>query len=269
MSLAPCCSTESTFTKVQLHPDFKNGHVLQWATDPAVSLAGNYNFTVEKSELGNFSIVDESVDVGQSFFYRDSNCIKQNLSKDLYYRVKLSSENGVEYTPAVLFGTQPEDRRKWRMASEIVRKETLRIRKYAGNDGWLLKRMHKGIVNPKYVDPITGTSVDDEETYGTGFEQGYHQPLDVFWSVESSERQKSQEKEGLTETQVFVFRTVGFPFIEYADIIVDRNNRRYFVRNVSDTNFPSTDLTIIQSLQVSEILPSDNLYKIEIPEIVV
>lgn len=264
MSLQQNCEA-GVFRKISLYPDFKNGHKLQWGLDPAEELSPDFSFSVQTSELPTFDPLLETVNVDKNFFFIDDPKTKQNLSEDLFYRVVLTNDGKETISPSVKFGAVPEERRKMRMAAEIVRKEILRMQKYTGGKYWVLKRMHCGLVSEEHVDPISGFSIDDTTTHGTGFVGGYHPPLAIYCSVEDGGRSKEQGKLGIDEQYNLTLRTVGFPFLEFGDILVDDTNKRFHVQAAKDTFFPGTDIPIVQMLQTQLIPYSDTVYQIEVP----
>jgi len=253
-----------------VHPNFALGHLIQWTIDPTFAESEPYKYTVEVSGTKDFSVIEYTIDGGNdTFFVTDKTNFRQTQILNTFYRVKLeTNDNNTYYSRIVLFGTDIETRRNYRLASEIVRKETLRHKKFTGIGGYLLKRKQFGQVRIDSVDPISGVPIADNTTdYGTGLDGGYYGVVPILFTYENSNNEQTLNPAGLGVSDVndYALRMVGHPIVEVKDVIIDRYaDYRMIVKKVEPIVFPGTGIVLVQKIEASEIPATDNIYKIEI-----
>jgi hypothetical protein len=257
------------FTKITVTPNYAIGHLIQWKVDPTFMEAEPYNFVVEVSGTPNFSDIAYELPAGDSFFVVEDNNFKQAIYVDLYYRVKLTTaDRNTYYSQIIAFGSFIETRRNYKLASEIVRKELLRHRKYCGSTSYLLKRKAFGEVRKDAVDPISGVPITDNTSdFGTGLDGGYYKAVKVLASYESNKQTRLLNDGGLGTTETFevLFRMVGYPNVESQDVIIDADSsNRFLVKQVDSVYFPGTSIVVVQKLQASMIPTTDPIYQIEV-----
>lgn len=261
--------SQRVFNAVYIRVNFATGHELQWSLNPGFNDILPYSFTVEASTTFDFSEIVWTINVGDNFFAIDNSNIKQNWSKDLLYRVKLTTGSGSNYySETISFDSAPTTKRKYRMASEIMRKNTVWF-KFAGFQGYLLKRKTYGQIDVPNVDPITGIPLNDNiGGFGTGIVGGYYNPIPVAFIVESNARARAQspDGEGVKELYDLVVRTQGFPYIDTRDIIVKaETGQRFNVDDSESVYFPGTQIQLMQKLSLKLLPTSDTIYQIEVP----
>lgn len=260
------------FTSLSIQPNFVNGHAVTWSIDPTVPVSTQHTFIFQVSGSPMFEEILYEKDVGNTFFAVDTSNIKQSQNADIYYRIKLLDlKDGTEYiSDAIAFLPKKYDRRSYIYSREIARKEILRY-KILGSIGVLLKRKIYGAQSNEDVDPISGIPLTDNATsQGTVFATGYYDPLIIMYSVEDTQqvRKLSQDGLGMLDSVTLTLRTVGFPIIETYDVLVDvLDDKRYLIREVNKLEYPSSNLTVIQTLQAQLIPPTDPVYKIKIPHV--
>jgi hypothetical protein len=257
------------FREVKVIPRVDPGPVIRWSLDPAFDGLLPWKFKVEVSEVPTFSELLYYFEVENAFFAEDPVLRKQNWSRDTFYRVILKDGTGAQYVslPAHL-SSRAEDRRKYRMASEIVRKEALRIRKFVNTPGFLIKRKNQG-AKALDVDPISGVPLaDNVGEFGVNVAGGYHVPIKFPFSYEDGNfgRQLRPDGMGVGENIQINLRAIGFPPLDDRDILVDpHTNRRYSIEQHADYYFPGTDLVIVQTAIATLIPQTDTVYKISLP----
>ena len=261
---------QKVFKRFEVFVDFINGHRLFWELDPIFKAAAPYVFTVQLSGTLDFSELIWELPVGDFYYAVDNSNIKQNWSPDYIYRVKLLTGDGtVYYSDSLNFDAGPTSRRKYVLAKAIMQKEAVQ-RKYAGFEGYLLKRKTFGIVDTPNVDPISGMVLTDNVgDYGIGIVGGYYNPLPLpFWVISSTkDRSMSPSGNNLTEGVEKIVRTIGFPPVNTKDVVVKSiNNQRYSVEGIGYTYFPSTTIAIIQRLDLKLIPNTDTVYQIPVPD---
>jgi hypothetical protein len=263
------------FRKINIVPDWVNGHFIQWELDPFFKGARPYNFTLEMSEAANFSEVAYSKpNLGEVFFAVDDSKLKQSWAPNHSYRVTLTTSDGRQYSSQpVLFGSTRHEHRRYAMAAEIIRKEILLCR-YTGTEAWLLRRKSYGTslktTTVYNIDPVSGVPIADtkNEDYGVGVDDGYYPPVPCVFYIESSQQDKQMDPKGIgvKETYTSVIRMPGYPIIEVRDVICEaKDGYRYSVQSKGSKQFPGTNIPLIQKASVNLIPSTDTVYAIPIP----
>lgn len=262
------------FSKVEVVPDWNNGHFVQWQLDPFFRGARPYNFSLEISETPDFSeIAAAKRNLGEVFFAIDDTKIKQSWAPNYSYRITLETADNRKYnSQSILFGSTRHEQRKYAMAAEIIRKEILLCR-YTGTEGWLLRRKTYGTVSAATaanVDPVSGVPIADtkKEDYGVGVDGGYFDPVPCVFYIEASTQDKQLSPQGLgvKENYTSMIRMPGYPILEVRDVICEaKDGYRYSVQSRGAKQFPGTNITLTQKATLNLIPPSDTIYSIPIP----
>lgn len=263
------------FKSFTIRSNFITGIELQWSLNTGFKGASPYNFTVETSSTIDFSEIVYSINVGDNYFAIDDSNIKQNWSKDLYYRVKLvtgdpsSDENNTYYSESLSFDSTPTEKRKYRMAADIMRKFNVRA-KFTGKPGWLLKRKVYGAIDTANVDPITGIPLTNNVGgYGIGIKGGYYNAVAIAFITEGNSKDKALSSDNnVKEMETLAVKVNGFPYVDDFDVIVNaRNNKRYYVDSMKPTFFPGTEIVIGQKMQLNLLPMGDTVYQIVVPPV--
>jgi len=215
----------------------------------------------------DFSEVHYTITTENEFFAVDDTNFKQAIFSDLWYRAKLeTADHNTYYSKSVIFNADVETRRQYHMASEIVRKELLRLRRFTGIEGYLLKRKSFGKIRKDSVDPITGVPITDNTTdYGTGLDGGYFKPLKVLFAFEHNKLSRTLNQAGMGVSDVLdvSLRMIGHPLVETYDVLVDTiGYARYVVKATQSYTFPGTGIAIMQQLEASQVPYTDPIYQI-------
>lgn len=262
----------STFKKIQIVPDWVNGHYIQWELDPFFKGERPFNFSLEIADTLDFSdIIAEKKNLGDTFFVVDDTKLRQAWDAVYAYRLVLQTATGKTYrSPAVTTGVEVTDYRKYAMAAEIIRKELLMCRT-AGTKALLLKRKSypssKSKIAQQNIDPVSGVAISDnkEEDYGVGIDGGYFNPVSCAFYNEATEQDKQLDPTGMgvKETYTTVARFPGYPTMAVRDIIctVD-DGHRYSIQAVNNKQFPGTNIVIVQKATLKLIPPTDSVYSI-------
>jgi hypothetical protein len=244
--------------------------MLQWAIDPTFPNCEPYSFTGQVSGTPTFEILEYELPAGENLVVRDKIYFKQNLASDLYYRVKLvTADNKTYYSRSQLFGLEMYTRRTYMLGAEITRKELLRMRKFTGIEGYLLKRKVVGVsINSNEVDPVSGVALADNTTnQGTNFVAGYYPPIGLYYSCEKANNTRKLSELGVNEIYVQELRTIGFPSIDTYDILVDStNDTRWLIKERQAFTIPGTSLAVVQIMEAQAIPVTDPVYKITTPK---
>ena len=266
---------KKAFKKVDIVPNWDNGHFIQWQLDPFFNGMGPYNFSLEIAETSDFSeLIASKKNLGDVFFTVDDTNSKQSWSSNYWYRIALETSDGRTYhSIPVLFGSTRHEQRKYAMAAEVLRKEIL-LARYVGTEGWLLRRKTYGKTLSKSklvnIDPISGVPISDEkhEDYGVGVDGGYYPPVACVFHTEQNQQDKALDEQGLgvKETYTQIARMPGYPIIEVRDIICEaQDGYRYSVQARNTKQFPGTNIVVLQKANLNLIPPTDSVYSIPIP----
>lgn len=258
------------FQSLQFIPNFNTGHLVGWLLDPAFKYVTPYSFIFEASQVPTFTELYFSKDVGTALMAVDDSKLKQTWDDDFFYRVILNNGDGKKYiSPNLLFGAALENKKKYCIAAEIVRKELLRMVKFTGQQAWVLKRKLVSTKKFAVVDEISGVPIADEPTdYGTGEDGGYHTPLGIYYSIEDGSQKKNLNEEGFGVNDLYEYkiRTIGFPPLDVRDIIVDvSSDTRFNILDVQNSYMPGTNIAIIQEITARLVPNTDPIYRVEVP----
>jgi len=265
------------FKHISVIPDWERGHVVQWQLDPFFKAVRPYNFSLEIAENDAFNeLIATKKNLGEVFFAVDDTRAKQSWEPNYAYRVCLTAADGKRYNSyPVLFGTSRQERQRYAMAAEVIRKEILLCR-YGGASAWLLRRKSYGgtiggnRVAHKNIDPVSGVPIADTklEDYGVGVDEGYFPPVPCTFIVESTDQDKQLDPSGIGVKEKYSanIRMPGYPITEVRDIICDaQEGVRYSVSAKNTKQFPGTSIIILQKLSMNVIPISDTIYSIPIP----
>lgn len=255
------------FDQIRTSTDSHNGHVVQWQLTAAYKGRPPLTAWLQISDHAEFETVIKEI-ATDTFFAIDDSGIKQNWNVPHIYRIKLQDADGqVHYSKPFPFDLLNIPRDKYLLASEIIRKEWVRLQ-FVGLPGWLLKRRHFGVEASQEVDPITKAPVTDNPvSFGVGFTGGYYPPVRLTYSQENHEETVQLDTTGLgvNHMETVALRCPCYPWIGVQDVIVTPNGRRFYVSQSTNSYFPGTQTTLIQSVKARVIPPTDSVYRIEVP----
>lgn len=255
------------FEQVKTSIDFNNGHVVQWRLSPEYKAQPPISAWLQISDSEEFETIVAEIP-SDTFYAVDNTRIKQNWNVAHVYRIKLEDADGhTVYSKPFLFDLDNIPRHKYLLASEIIRKEWVRLQ-YVGLSGWLLKRRHFGVEASQEVDPVTKVPITDNPvSFGVGITGGYYPPTELLYSQESAQQKIQLDEQGLgvQHTETVTVRVPATPWVNVQDVIVAPEGRRFFVTDVTESCFPGTRTTLIQTVKGRIIPNTDSVYKIDVP----
>jgi hypothetical protein len=257
------------FKSVRVFPNYVTGHYVEWDMNPFFKETGPYNFSLQVSEVEDFSILIFSKPLGEVYSTVDDTSTKQTLTQNYIYRIALTTGRGnTYYSYSVTMGNINGGIMKYRQGAEVMRLEQV-AQRYAGHLGYFFKRKTFGPIDTTAVDEVSGAVIDDNTTsFGTSIVGGYYPPqaISMRGMDEDSSRMLSEDGNGVNETYIANIRMIGYPRVTQEDIIaVARNNFRYNVMKVHTTSIPGTGMVVIQSVTMRGIPVNDTVYQIPIP----
>lgn len=196
---------------------------VSWSLSRTYRAAGPYKFTLYRHRTITDDkplAVAEAIDVAS---LQDNSPVSGQFELALSYSVGLQDGEGGQYrsqiTPIGTFWNH----RDWRLAREIVRKETLLLRKKTGSKGWLLKRRWWGDPCLTCTDTITKSVIDPTCTNcaGTGIIGGYYPPTEYWIAMSPTKRLvKLTADQGLITANSEDARCLAYPVVEPNDVWV-------------------------------------------------
>ena len=214
-----------------------NYKVIEWVMDQCFRIDEPIlAFYVEYARAaGEWCRLNADAPVIDQCMYVDSDSYRCNLNNDVFYRV-VAYDGVREYTskPACSLGVL--NRHDWRIARDVVRKEYLRLKRYVGAEGYLLKQRTYGPQCQECLEFDTLESGNSlcSNCFGTGVVGGYYTGL-PFW-VDISGYVKESDVElgrGVVDNRNITGRCVAYPRVDPYDVWVQAHtNKRYNVRKV-------------------------------------
>jgi len=219
----------------------KGGSIVYWGLRRDFCDAGPYSFQLQWAETIEGEFVDAGSPVVDMYYAVDVTQRVWAKSIESYYRVILTTSEGV-YTSFAKQGNGTWNKRDWLIARDIMRKERLLMTKFTGWNGFLLKRKIWGEQCPVCTDWDTQEVGDGKcpTCFGTGKVGGYWPGYET-WAYEIPATPKNREKTWVDdrtyihEDQVLPqMRMSAYPHLGSYDVFVDGDSgRRYVLRKVS------------------------------------
>ncbi len=185
-----------------------------------------------------------------------------------HYRVTLTTPTSLYVSQAAsCFGELTE--RDWLLSREIVRREKLRHR-FVSTPGYLIKPMRFGTPCPRCRDEMTQELLDSNcpVCNGTGFEVGYHPPLEMqCWdlSPQTIAEDIDIQVKGTTRVDPYVTaRVIGFPALNYADVWVNgASDERWQIKQIK-VAAAIRNVPLVYEVQMGLLPFTSTIYAIEV-----
>lgn len=199
--------------------------------------------------------------------YVDDNKRRCGLNNDEYYRI-IAFDGIQEYAskPEPTLGVW--NRHDWLIARDVIRKEYLRLRKFVGAQGWLLKR-RKGGIPCECNDWDTGEPVNSfcDACFGTGIQGGYYNAIPFWLDIDAGPKAGDVSiPTGVVDNRSTTARAVAYPRLDTYDIWIDGDmNKRYVIRKV-DSPVDFRGKPVIYNLLLNQIPASGIEYSIPLEQ---
>jgi hypothetical protein len=265
---------ENPFDRVHIDFMLYGTTRVSWSLNPHFHEPLPYTFQLQFSRSG-MSHASDWIDVGSpvvnTFTKNDSNRKWYGKNVTPHYRVKLTTGNSNVYysKPATILGDLSWS--EWRLAQEIIRKETLRHVKFTSVPGFLLKQIHSGPDCTRCLDSLTKEPKDSRcpICYGTRKLGGYFAPLPSFY-IDMLPDQTIEKQDisaaGMQKISVIQARFLGMPLIYSRDLWVNKNSDlRYIIHSIKQLAHVG-GVPIITMAEL-RLLPADDIaYLIPVPQ---
>ncbi len=254
---------------VHFTPIVQRRVLVEWALERTFLEPGPYTFTLYRcpsatSPEAEWTAIAEVVD--QPWAY-DNNPALPAKGTDIFYRVVLVDGLGAVHTSQAVTGSSYWNRYDFTLAREIIRKETMLLRKRAGIKGWLLRRRTFGDPCP-CTDPETEQVLNPncEECFGTGYVGGYF-PAFEYWVIAnpSQHMRKLDADRGLITENVETVRALAYPSPASGDVWVNAyTDQRYLIMSNVVSLAKHRGIDLILQLQLQERTRGEAIYQIPV-----
>lgn len=270
----PCPSQcESVFDRVVVSYLVKGGARIMWELLDTFPDPMPFTFQLQVGRTNNPD-ADDWEDVGlpvdNQFFAVDPEKRVWGKTNWTHYRVKLITINGT-YFSVPTFGLGTLNKRDWKLAREIVRKERL-IHRLGSEEGYLLKRRVTGIPCRTCLDFQTREVRDPNcaSCFATGFECGYFFPMACIFANTSPHSHRTHLDEGKargTVNDIVVqARMLLTDLLFEDDLFINKvTDDRYYIHKV-DHIAEMRGVPLIGNVELRPIPFSSIIYEIVIPQ---
>ena len=227
-------------TSIKFSP--AGGTRVEWELSRLISDPGPYYFTLQgaKSSADTADFINIGPPAINTWFLIDDESRVYGKDLDWCYRVKLTTALRTYYSTTIT-ADSGVDYRTWRIVRELIRKEKLRLSKYAGLEtAVIFKRKITAQRCPRCADPLTDEAIDGNcpVCFGTSLLNGYYSAVPIFIELPvATEAQKIDIESTGTKTQSTVqnCRVVGDVVVAATDVIWDKGSgRRYIVHEYTE-----------------------------------
>lgn len=248
---------------VEILPYHGQGFVFSWHLNDDFSAPTPFEFYVQLAPSPAGPWHNISGPVVDSCYWAD---VRKPVGKTTSrnYRIVMTDASGRRYASEPVVPCHDMSLEEFLLAREILRKEELNARRFAGIYGQVWLSAEYGFKCPSCLDPITGQVRDSHcsKCHGTGFYPSHYGPFDM-WLQFSAEQGHGAEHDavgGTKDDNHFAVRVIGSPRIKKNDVLRDpATGKMYYVWNVTNVA-EIRRVPIVQQLQVSEAATTDQCY---------
>lgn len=220
----------------------------------------DYSFVVERSESPKGPFDQISAPFRDRYIYRDAMVLPYERWRQLWYRLKITKVGGDPYytdavtqEPAVSLD-----------AVEMRRAVALVLKAGTGRLAWIFPKRTFGQKCPACYDALMQKTLVSkcESCYATGYARGFMDPIAAYIQFDPSGKATSHGPTVKTQQQNTTVLVPHFPPLKPKDIIVEAENRRWRVTEISTSS--RLRATVRQRVVVHEIPKSDIEFKLPI-----
>lgn len=220
----------------------------------------DYTFQVMRSEAPAGPWTPISPEMEDRYIFVDNNLPTHNAYRVQYYLIRVRhkpSGDVKDFGPADP-GAEPD-----LVATEIRKHINLLMREFVGRRCWILPVRTFGQRCTCFNPTLKGRTRSGCRTcFDTGFVRGYHHPIEAFMQFDPNPNNYQQSNLGELQQSNTTMRMGFFPPLKPKDLIIEPENQRWRVVNVSGTQ--RLRAVVHQEIQVHAIPLGDTEYLINI-----
>ena len=258
--------------RLLVYPAYPGSTMITWDLHPNFKDQLPYVYQLQRCRTANPD--DEWENIGSPetnvIALVDPDSVRSGFLLDCFYRVVLTTSRGKYVSaPEGCFGQLHRD--EWKLATEILSKESLLFKKTAV-PGVLLQVLRQGERCPycsagTYDDGIGNAHC--EHCWGTGYLGGYHKPFQFqAWQVSPSQLNEIHYSENVAAVNMSVdryqARATGIPEIYNGDIWVDLSTAQRFRISASKVIAQIRRVPLVRIIDMELIPASEMVYKLPI-----
>jgi len=267
---------EWIFSKVSVWPLIRGGTRVEWTLHPRFADPTPHVFQLQVGRTGNPN-ADDWEDVGFSvqdtFFAIDDTKRVYGNFQWTHYRIVLTTSQG-SYASKPQLVLDNLSKRDWLRMREIIRMETLRFKKEAGVEGYLLKRRLFG-EECECIDTLTKEvrNAQCAICYGTGYVGGYYPPVPCYYFEEVEEGggkvfdnqlDNAEGRGTIDDSRRIIARVLNTPQVFAYDVIVDKGGDTRWVVRSAEGAVAIRGLPIVLKAELRLLPYSHPIYNLEI-----
>ncbi len=219
----------------------------------------DYTFQVLRSEAPMGPFDDISPEMEDRFFFVDNRVKVHNKYRQFHYRIRVKHKpSGETVDFDATLAAEPD-----LLALELRKHMNLLMREFVGRRCWVLPVRTFGQRCPNCFNKTlkARTRSGCRTCYDTAFVRGYFSPIESFIQFDPSPKANQQTNLGELQQDNTTARMGFFPPLKPKDLIIEPENRRWRVVQVSSTQ--RLRAVVHQEIQLHEVPKSDSEYLIE------
>lgn len=226
---------------------------VSWKLDDTSEDVFDYTFQVQRSESPSGPWEDLSVSFQDQYVFIDNTLATGHRWRKYFYQVAVTHvPSGV----VVCFGPASKDPDADLIALELRRHMQLLFREFAGRRCWVLPARTFGQRCTCYnMKTRSRTRSGCILCFDTSFVRGYFSPIESWMQFDPSPKTEQNTNVGAMQQSNTTLRVAWYPPLKPRDVIVEAENRRWRVVQVSQTE--QGRAAVHQEVQVHEIPPKD------------
>jgi hypothetical protein len=259
------------FDSVEAYITPEEETIVDWKVNPRFEFRSDtLRFYVEIARAaGEWERLNPNDPVTDACLYLDRTRYRCGYEDDIFYRV-VAHDGECEYTSRPAHTLGQLSKRDWLLVRDILRKEYLRLRKYTGTLGWLLRRREYGQKCSRCAD------FDSEEIvnsscplcYGTGFVRGFYNGIPFYMDFDTASSNRDvKEPFGMEDNAGRSARCIAFPRIATYDLWVHGSSYQRYVIRAYKVGAEIRGVPLIYAPVAVHLLPATDIsYKVPIDQ---
>jgi hypothetical protein len=259
----------SPFERVFIKYSVEGTTRVEWVLSRLFTDKQPHTFTLQGaySSTNNPQFSNIGLSATNTYFLEDDEKRIFAQTQDFYYRVKLVTPVRTYYSE-IVSASKNLQFRDWRLSRDVIRKETLRHKKYTSLKGFLLKRKRYGSRCTTCTDYLTEEVTDSNCSVckGTGITQGYFAAVPSYLELAlHAAREEMDNVQAVGTKKEVVFqecRMLGDPIPDSYDVFVDSGSDRRFIIHEVVAAAEMRGYPIVTKVNVRQANFSDIVYTI-------